>query len=163
MRTGEQQIEKSRIGPDPLNDEDRQESEARSRPSGSSSSSRIAAASSRFDSEGRVLDPDARSRLGELLPRRFQPLYAASIVGLAMVARGEIGFLIASLAFSNGVLKLPNVNAEGDLYLIVIWAITLCTVVGPISVGIVVKRLRFLQLQRQDAEEGLDPLGIWGK
>lgn len=153
MRAGERHMEKSRCGRDSLNDQDRQRSdEDRSRPS---DSSRIAGASP----ERRSLDPDGgciRRALGELRSRRPQSLYPASIVGLAMVARGEIGFLIASLAFSNGVLKLPGADAEGDLYLIVIWAITLCTVIGPISVGIVVKRLRFLQEQRKDAEEGLD-------
>jgi hypothetical protein len=99
------------------------------------------------------------------LPAKPRSLYPASILGLAMVSRGEIGFLIASVAESNGVFTLhdpPDGGSSGDLYLIVIWAITLCTIIGPISVGALVRRVKTLQRQRSQSRGGLDPLGAWG-
>lgn len=39
------------------------------------------------------------------LPRKPRSLYPASIIGLTMVARGEIGYLIASLAETDGIFS----------------------------------------------------------
>lgn len=81
-----------------------------------------------------------------------------------MVARGEIGFLVASLAESDGIFAEfgDNTNqGSSEMYLVVIWAITLCTIVGPICVGTVVRRVKALQAQR--VHSGMeDPLGVWG-
>lgn len=72
----------------------------------------------------------------------FQALMTAS----AMVARGEIGFLIASLSESSGTLTLQQggITVKGstndDIFLVIIWAVVLCTITGPIIVGILVKR-----------------------
>lgn len=101
------------------------------------------------------------------LPAKPRSLYPASILGLAMVCRGEIGFLVASVADSNGVFgrSAPDNQdgrSSGDMFLIVIWAITLCTIVGPISVGTLVMRVKKLQLQRGQSGGGADPLGVWG-
>ncbi|KIW64513.1 hypothetical protein PV04_09441 [Phialophora macrospora] len=106
------------------------------------------------------------------LPRP-KSLYPASILGCAMVARGEIGFLISALAATNGIFTShdrttageDSSNLTSDLYLIVTWAILLCTVVGPLSLGFLAKRVKRLQDKRnQDGghEAKEDPLGIWG-
>ncbi|QSZ29543.1 hypothetical protein DSL72_004058 [Monilinia vaccinii-corymbosi] len=75
------------------------------------------------------------------------PHVEALLVGFAMVARGEIGFLIASLSQSSGTLSLNNrqiiaVGSGEAVFLVVVWAIVICTITGPIAVGILVKRLR---------------------
>lgn len=67
-----------------------------------------------------------------------------------MIARGEIGFLIASLSFSAGTLTVQSAASTSydkpassqDLFLSITWAVVLCTVFGPIGVGIVVRKLR---------------------
>src|SRR5882757_7705674 len=65
------------------------------------------------------------------LPRP-KSLYPASLLGCAMVARGEIGFLISALAASNGILEdSSSSNGAGDdsaglasdIYLTATWAI----------------------------------------
>ncbi|KAL4787015.1 Sodium/hydrogen exchanger family-domain-containing protein [Aspergillus varians] len=95
------------------------------------------------------------------IPPKPKSLYPASILSLAMVARGEIGYLIASLAESNGIFGETAEGSSSETYLIVVWAISLCTLIGPISVGTLVKRVKALQVQRADTA-GLDPLGVWG-
>ncbi|KAG6878143.1 hypothetical protein C0993_011561 [Termitomyces sp. T159_Od127] len=60
---------------------------------------------------------------------------AALLVGFAMMARGEVAFLIASIAQSAGIF------ANSEIYMVIIWAAMLCTVIGPIGTGIVVKTL----------------------
>ncbi|KAL4794971.1 Sodium/hydrogen exchanger family-domain-containing protein [Aspergillus venezuelensis] len=93
------------------------------------------------------------------LPPNPKSLYPASILSLAMVARGEIGYLIASLAESNGIFGDTS-QGSTETYLIVVWAISLCTLIGPISVGTLVKRVKTLQTQRANTG-GADPLGVW--
>ncbi|KAI0329915.1 hypothetical protein GY45DRAFT_1371160 [Cubamyces sp. BRFM 1775] len=64
---------------------------------------------------------------------------AATFMGVAMVARGEIGLLIAQLArgdTSKGKLGLLG----EETFLLCIWAILLCTLVGPMCLGYVVQR-----------------------
>ena len=58
-------------------------------------------------------------------------------MGIAMVSRGEIGLLIAQLA--RGDSQSPGLLGD-EAFLLCIWAILLCTLVGPIGVGAVVKR-----------------------
>lgn len=95
-------------------------------------------------------------------------LYPASILGSAMVARGEIGFLVSSIAQSKGIFERQHAGSEADggssdLFLIVTWAIMLCTIFGPVAVGLIVQRVKRLQGQRHGTTEGqADPLGIWG-
>lgn len=83
-----------------------------------------------------------------------------------MMARGEIGFLIAALAESTGIFASQNgsvarEDSGSDIYLVVTWAVVLCTIIGPVSVGLLVKRVKKLQRQRQDGG-GEDALGTWG-
>jgi len=92
-------------------------------------------------------------------------LYPAAILGSAMVARGEIGFLISSLAESTGVFRSASddENGSSETFLVVTWAILLCTVLGPLSVGALVKRVRRLQMDERARGTGkVDPLGVWG-
>ncbi|KAJ9497514.1 hypothetical protein H2202_006938 [Exophiala xenobiotica] len=97
---------------------------------------------------------------------RPKSLYPASILGCAMVARGEIGFLISAVAASNGIFT-ANGNgdqASSDIYLVVTWAVLLCTIVGPLGLGFLAKRVKRLQMERAQSRQGgaEDPLGIWG-
>ncbi len=71
------------------------------------------------------------------------------LVGFAMISRGEIGFLIASLSQSSGTLALQQrgdekdtLSSGEDVFLVIVWAVVICTIVGPIGVGILVRRLR---------------------
>lgn len=100
-----------------------------------------------------------------------QSLYPASILGCAMTARGEIGFLISSIANRNGIFAPSNNTDQQEvsssssiIFLIVTWAIVLCTVMGPLSVGLIVQRVK--KLQRGVEKDGrvvrLDVLGAWG-
>ncbi|BCR99184.1 cation:proton antiporter [Aspergillus luchuensis] len=94
------------------------------------------------------------------LPPKPKSLYPPFILGLAMVARGEVGYLIASLAESQGMFSSGSNGDVSEIYLVVIWAISICTLVGPISVGTIVKRVKKLQQARGSL--GADPLGVWG-
>ncbi|CDM26749.1 unnamed protein product [Penicillium roqueforti FM164] len=100
--------------------------------------------------------PDSRISL----PPKPKSFYPPSILGLAMVARGEVGYLIASIAESKGIFSNDSSEGPSDIYLVVIWAISLCTLIGPILVGTLVKRVKKLQQSRVNM--GLDPLGVWG-
>lgn len=94
------------------------------------------------------------------LPPKPKSLYPPSILGLAMVARGEVGYLIASLAESQGMFSSGSSGEISEIYLVVIWAISICTLIGPISVGTLVRRVKKLQQSRETS--GADPLGAWG-
>lgn len=93
-------------------------------------------------------------------PPKPRSLYPPSILGLAMVARGEVGYLIASLAQSQGMFGTESSGGISEIYLVIIWAISICTLIGPICVGTLVKRVKKLQEVRGDF--GPDPLGVWG-
>ncbi|ODQ64546.1 Sodium/hydrogen exchanger [Nadsonia fulvescens var. elongata DSM 6958] len=90
---------------------------------------------------------------------RNSSYYAAPLLGLSMVPRGEIGFLISSLAESKGIFSNGNsiVGASSDVYIIVTWAVVLCTIVGPVCVGLIVRRIKKIESSFQ-----VCPLGIWG-
>jgi Kef-type K+ transport system membrane component KefB len=102
-----------------------------------------------------------------ILPKPLS-LYPASILGAAMVSRGEIGFLTASLADSRGTFTSTSSSSAvsedrtSELFLIVIWAIALCTIIGPLSVGTIMRRVRRLQRKQRDPNTTNDPLGVWG-
>jgi hypothetical protein len=87
------------------------------------------------------------------------------ILACAMTARGEIGFLISSVAESNGVFSSTGTaGMESDLFLIVTWAIVLCTIIGPLGVGLSVRRVKKLEEKKNVENEGSgkDVLGVWG-
>ncbi|KAG4436183.1 hypothetical protein IFR05_008343 [Cadophora sp. M221] len=91
-------------------------------------------------------------------------LYPAAMLGTAMTARGEIGFLIASLAETTGLFSPSGEpsSESSEIYLVVTWAIVLCTVIGPLGIGTLVRRVRRLQEERAGKSNRSDPLGIWG-
>ena len=93
-------------------------------------------------------------------PPKPKSFYQSSILELAMVARGEVGYLIASLAQSKGIFASGSSDEISEIYLVVIWAISICTVVGPICVGTLVKRAKKLETMRTTNIS--DPLGSWG-
>jgi hypothetical protein len=86
-----------------------------------------------------------------------------------MVARGEIGFLISSVAESKGVFRNASESKSGsgssELLLIVTWAIVLCTILGPFCVGLLVRRVKKLEERSAATQvEGREKnvLGVWG-
>lgn len=59
------------------------------------------------------------------------------LLGSAMVARGEIGLLIINVARSASSKVMPE-----DLFIVSAWAILLCTVIGPVSVALLARKLK---------------------
>ena len=90
---------------------------------------------------------------GEQSSRTSQFSYAPAIfIGIAMIARGEIGLLIAQVARGGSDDMSGGQSLLGEeAFLVCVWAILLCTLVGPIGVGIIVRRW-----------EGRIRHGIWG-
>lgn len=58
---------------------------------------------------------------------------SALLLGSAMVARGEIGLLIIEIGYNS----TPYVSEEG--FITGVWAILLNTIIGPVTVGLLVK------------------------
>lgn len=110
-----------------------------------------------------IPDSAASKPMSKKIPKPLS-LYPAAMLGTAMTARGEIGFLIASLAETTGLFASSEDNSSqsSKIYLVVTWAIVLCTIIGPLSVGTLVKRVRRLQADRQRNPAKQDPLGVWG-
>ncbi|KAI0829234.1 Sodium/hydrogen exchanger [Trametes gibbosa] len=67
-------------------------------------------------------------------------LPTAVFMGVAMVARGEIGLLIAQLARGDSSSGRNPGLLSTEPFLLCIWAILLCTLVGPISLGFIVRK-----------------------
>ena len=80
-------------------------------------------------------------------------IYAAVLLGLAMTTRGEIGFLVAAVAQSAGVLQPP------DVYIVIMWAIILCTLLGPIGVGLIARKIKGVATTESNK---IAILGKWG-
>ncbi|OAL51221.1 Sodium/hydrogen exchanger [Pyrenochaeta sp. DS3sAY3a] len=98
-------------------------------------------------------------------PKPFS-LHPPLILALAMCARGEIGFLISGVAESKGIFSPSGEpSAEpSDIFLVVTWAIVLCTILGPFGVGLSVRRVKKLQERKSKQQDGAgrDVLGVWG-
>ena len=98
-------------------------------------------------------------------PKPFS-LHPPLILALAMCARGEIGFLISGVAESNGIFSVTGEASQepSDIFLVVTWAIVLCTILGPLGVGLSVRRVKKLQARKNKRQEGTgrDVLGVWG-
>ncbi|KAK1983782.1 sodium/hydrogen exchanger family protein [Colletotrichum cereale] len=112
-------------------------------------------------------------RQGDSAPSNASPepempvsVYPGCILGFAMMARGEIGYLISALAESTGIFSggpgAPDQPSE--MFLIVTWAITLCTIIGPVCVGLLVNRVKRLETQSGKGTNGggRNVLGAWG-
>ncbi|CAP87133.1 Pc24g02250 [Penicillium rubens Wisconsin 54-1255] len=80
---------------------------------------------------------------------------AATLLGSAMVARGEIGLLIIEIGHN----ETPYVSDEG--FYTGVWAILLNTIIGPVSVGLLV---RFYAHELKGGDWGVQrtPLAISG-
>lgn len=61
-------------------------------------------------------------------------LLASLLLGMSMIARGEVSLLIANIAYTT---KGP---LQEESFLVCIWAILICTVVGPVGVGILARK-----------------------
>jgi hypothetical protein len=63
---------------------------------------------------------------------RPMSLYPAAMLGTSMIALGEIGFLIASLAETTGIFASTNALSESigssEIYLVT-WAVALCIII----------------------------------
>jgi hypothetical protein len=95
----------------------------------------------------------------EVSKKKSISLYPATILGFAMVARGEIGFLISAVAESNGILGNEDADGSSEIFITVTWAILLCTFIGPIAVGLTVRRLK--SLARAAGPGRRDVVGSW--
>jgi hypothetical protein len=106
----------------------------------------------------------------EKTPGKPLSLYPAGIMSCAMIARGEIGFLISSVAEANGIFQNSSKESDGDassdIFLIITWAIVLCTIIGPLCVGLLVRRVKKLEAAHAAAVQvdgsRKDVLGVWG-
>lgn len=89
-------------------------------------------------------------------PAKPKSLYPSTITTFAMVARGEIDFLISALAQSNGIFDPSSSLAETkqDIFLVVTWAFVICTIVGLLCVGLLVNLVKRLEKRRQSDENG---------
>jgi hypothetical protein len=109
--------------------------------------------------------PNHQARSSPNPPKPFS-LHPPLILAFAMCARGEIGFLISGVAESKGIFSSPNDAStdSSDIFLVVTWAIVLCTIMGPLGVGLSVRRVRKLQERKNKEQEGSgrDVLGVWG-
>jgi hypothetical protein len=107
------------------------------------------------DPEDEISDKETRrlSSVVETKPTyRHSTLFAALLLSFAMTTRGEIGFLVAAVGQSITVLD-PE-----DVYLVVIWAVVLCTLLGSIGVGIIV----YIIKKVANGKEVHNLLGKWG-
>jgi hypothetical protein len=84
---------------------------------------------------------NARGNVSAAQEKINPPHTDAMLVGFAMIARGEIGFLIASLSQSSGTLTFKDSSGGGGeaIFLVIVWAVILCTIIGPVAVGIIVR------------------------
>ncbi|KAB2100354.1 hypothetical protein AG0111_0g11603 [Alternaria gaisen] len=87
-------------------------------------------------------------------PKPFS-LHPPLILAFAMCARGEIGFLISGVAESQGVFGETS-GEPTDIFLVVTWAIVLCTILGPLAVGLSVRRVKELQARKKKQYEGAE-------
>ena len=88
-------------------------------------------------------------------------LPAALLLSFAMIARGEIGLLSVGFLISNCMAltficllrvsqiayTTPEQQLDEDGFLITTWAIVLCTVIGPVGVGYIIKRFQLRVVQ----------------
>ncbi|KAJ5139236.1 uncharacterized protein N7515_004084 [Penicillium bovifimosum] len=81
-----------------------------------------------------VSDPNDEEHSDQENGKTWQQVWlAATLLGSAMVARGEIGLLIIEIGHN----ETPYVSDEG--FYTGVWAILLNTIIGPVSVGLLVR------------------------
>lgn len=94
-----------------------------------------------------------QEQIPETTPQYPRTRYAAFLLSFAMTVRGEIGFLIA--AVGQGI----NILVPEEVYLVVIWAVILCTLLGSIGVGFVVY---IIKRKGMSGGSAIELLGVWG-
>ncbi|GAA5950595.1 hypothetical protein JCM21900_002518 [Sporobolomyces salmonicolor] len=83
-------------------------------------------------------DGPAHARDGWRGSKLRESLPAAGFLGVALVARGEIGILVLQVAYdTSSASSSPVLSTEP--YLVAIWAVALCTIVGPVAFSALVK------------------------
>lgn len=84
-----------------------------------------------------ILSESRKSKKSSFSKRRLLASHwaPATLLGMAMVARGEIGLLIIQLGFND-----TSFLSE-EAFLVAIWGIVLNTVIGPMSVGCLLRKL----------------------
>ncbi|KAK7042218.1 putative Na(+)/H(+) antiporter GerT [Favolaschia claudopus] len=84
--------------------------------------------------------PSAPSVAEHVQQPDFTPVQSAALVGLAMIARGEIALIVAEI--SRPLLGISEAGRTSEPFAIVIWATLLNTAGGAIAVGLLLKRHR---------------------
>ena len=100
-----------------------------------------------------MTDKEIQVHIPETITGYQRTRYAAFLLSFAMTVRGEIGFLIA--AVGQGI----DILAPEEVYLVVIWAVVMCTLLGSIGVGIIVYMIK---RKTTNEERATQLLGIWG-
>lgn len=84
-------------------------------------------------SKAALTPPDSLTRTPSQAAAIRTSLAPAGLLGMAMVARGEIGLLIIEIGYNN------TAYVTKPAFLTAVWAILLNTIIGPVVVGLVVK------------------------
>ncbi|CAE7186969.1 hypothetical protein CFE70_006540 [Pyrenophora teres f. teres 0-1] len=77
-----------------------------------------------------VINRPAGMPIRQCITESFWP---AMLLGSAMVARGEIGLLVVQIGFNN------TSYLSKEAFITAVWAIMLNTILGPVSVGLIIK------------------------
>ncbi|KAA8617607.1 sodium-hydrogen antiporter [Pyrenophora tritici-repentis] len=77
-----------------------------------------------------IINRPAGVSIRQCISESFWP---AMLLGSAMVARGEIGLLVVQIGFNN------TSYLSKEAFITAVWAIMLNTILGPVSVGLIIK------------------------
>jgi hypothetical protein len=91
------------------------------------------------DESAAKLDDASRSQRTQL----SSSLSPAIFLGLSLVARGEIGFLILAIAREGGIVGQETNELSLQAYNVAVWAIVLNTFFGPLLLGVLLRFTRF--------------------
>lgn len=84
------------------------------------------------DRKRSLVEKESASTRPSFIPSSWAP---ATLLGTAMVARGEIGLIIIQI----GLNETPFLSKKA--FVIAVWAIVLNTIIGPVAVGLLLKRV----------------------
>ncbi|KAM7193653.1 Hsp70 ATPase ssc1 [Naviculisporaceae sp. PSN 640] len=85
-----------------------------------------------MDRKRSLLEKESVSTRPSFIPSSWAP---ATLLGTAMVARGEIGLIIIQI----GLNETPFLSQKA--FVIAVWAIVLNTILGPVAVGLLLKQV----------------------
>ena len=90
--------------------------------------------------------PDIGRHLEATAPSsKFSAWPASLFLGVALMSRGEIGFIVINMANRGGLLDQQAFN-------VAIWAIVLNTLAGPISIGMLMRTHHAQSILRQHTD-----------